>query len=111
MRLFDCREFAKEKARQTKSGEFHKIREKHMLDDAVKGYLDWINQAGKFIFFVLHFYCILIMFYLCVFHYFSTADIENVTVTPEGAVEPGDSVSERKLCELCGLHEASRIIL
>nr|AAC63050.1 voltage-gated calcium channel alpha-1 subunit [Cyanea capillata] len=63
-------EFAKEKARQTKSGEFHKIREKHMLDDAVKGYLDWINQAS---------------------------DIENVTVTQEGAVEPGDSTSERKL--------------
>ena len=41
------REFAKEKARQQKSGEFHKIREKHMVEDAVKGYLDWINQAGK----------------------------------------------------------------
>ena len=40
-----CREFAKEKARQQKSGEFHKIREKHMIEDAVKGYLDWITQA------------------------------------------------------------------
>ncbi|XP_065066624.1 voltage-dependent L-type calcium channel subunit alpha-1D-like isoform X2 [Rhopilema esculentum] len=39
-------EFAKEKARQQKSGEFHKIREKHMIEDAVKGYLDWINQAA-----------------------------------------------------------------
>ena len=40
------REFAKEKAKQQKSGEFHKVREKHMIEDAVKGYLDWINQAG-----------------------------------------------------------------
>jgi len=39
-------EFAKEKARQQKSGEFHKVREKHMVEDAVKGYLDWINQAA-----------------------------------------------------------------
>ncbi len=43
-----AREFAKEKARQTKSGEFHKIREKLIVEDAVKGYLDWINQAGKY---------------------------------------------------------------
>ncbi len=41
-------EFAKEKARQTKSGEFHKIREKLIVEDAVKGYLDWINQAGEY---------------------------------------------------------------
>ena len=45
--LFLCREFAKEKARQTKSGKFQKIREKHLVDEAVKGYLDWIQQAGK----------------------------------------------------------------
>lgn len=39
-------EFAKEKARQTKSGKFQKVREKHLVDEAVKGYLDWIQQAG-----------------------------------------------------------------
>lgn len=38
-------EFAKEKARQTKSGKFQKVREKHLVDEAVKGYLDWIQQA------------------------------------------------------------------
>ncbi|XP_066912648.1 muscle calcium channel subunit alpha-1-like [Clytia hemisphaerica] len=38
-------EFAKEKSRQTKSGKFQKIREKHLVDEAVKGYLDWIQQA------------------------------------------------------------------
>ena len=41
-------EFAKEKSRQTKSGKFQKIREKHLVDEAVKGYLDWIQQAGNF---------------------------------------------------------------
>ena len=41
------REFAKEKSRQTKSGKFQKIREKHLVDEALKGYLDWIQQAGN----------------------------------------------------------------
>ena len=44
--LFCVSEFAKEKARQSKSGKFQKIREKHMVDEAVKGYRDWIRQAG-----------------------------------------------------------------
>ena len=43
---FYVSEFAKEKARQSKSGKFQKIREKHMVDEAVKGYCDWIRQAG-----------------------------------------------------------------
>lgn len=38
-------EFAKEKARQTKSGKYQKIREKRYVDDAVKGYTEWIQQA------------------------------------------------------------------
>lgn len=38
-------EFAKEKARQAKSGEFQKVREKHMIEEAVKGYMEWIQQA------------------------------------------------------------------
>ena len=44
--FFFNREFAKEKSRQTKSGKFQKIREKHLVDEALKGYLDWIQQAG-----------------------------------------------------------------
>eukprot|EP00794_Sanderia_malayensis_P006217 gene6217-6933_t len=63
-------EFAKEKARQTKSGEFHKDREKSMVEHAVKGYLDWINQA---------------------------ADIEDITEIQEGDGETGDEGSERRL--------------
>ena len=46
--LFYVSEFAKEKARQSKSGKFQKIREKHMVDEAVKGYRDWIRQAGDY---------------------------------------------------------------
>ncbi|XP_048579316.1 muscle calcium channel subunit alpha-1 isoform X2 [Nematostella vectensis] len=38
-------EFAKEKARAQKSGEFQKLREKQLVDDAYHGYLDWISQA------------------------------------------------------------------
>jgi hypothetical protein len=40
------REFAKEKARAQKSGEFQKFREKQQVEDAYNGYLDWITQAG-----------------------------------------------------------------
>merc|ERR1712142_282957 len=40
-------EFAKEKARQSKSGKFQKVREKHLIDEAVKGYMDWIAQADE----------------------------------------------------------------
>lgn len=41
------REFAKEKARAQKSGEFQKFREKQQVEEAYNGYLDWITQAGK----------------------------------------------------------------
>ena len=44
--MFVCREFAKEKARAQKSGEFQKFREKQQVEDAYNGYLDWITQAG-----------------------------------------------------------------
>lgn len=40
-------EFAKEKARQSKSGKFQKVREKHLIDEAVRGYMDWIAQADE----------------------------------------------------------------
>merc|ERR1712042_301362 len=40
-------EFAKEKARQSKSGKFQKVREKRLIDEAVKGYMDWIAQADE----------------------------------------------------------------
>lgn len=40
-------EFAKEKSRAQKSGEFQKLREKQLIDDAYHGYLEWIAQAGK----------------------------------------------------------------
>lgn len=39
-------EFAKEKARAQKSGEFQKLREKQQIDEAYHGYLDWIARAG-----------------------------------------------------------------
>lgn len=42
----EYREFAKEKARAQKSGEFQKFREKQQVEDAYNGYLDWITQAG-----------------------------------------------------------------
>ena len=45
--LFLTREFAKEKARATKSGEFQKLREKQIIEDAYNHYLDWITQAGN----------------------------------------------------------------
>ena len=41
-------EFAKEKARAQKSGEFQKFREKQQVEDAYNGYLDWITQAGYY---------------------------------------------------------------
>lgn len=40
------REFAKEKERAQKSGEFQKFREKQLLEEALHGYVDWINEAG-----------------------------------------------------------------
>ena len=40
------REFAKEKARAQKSGEFQKLREKRIIDNAYDGYFNWIQQAG-----------------------------------------------------------------
>ena len=45
--FFFRREFAKEKARAQKSGEFQKFREKQQVEEAYNGYLDWITQAGK----------------------------------------------------------------
>ena len=45
--ILPFREFAKEKARAQKSGEFQKFREKQLLDEALHGYVDWINEAGK----------------------------------------------------------------
>ena len=47
VRYFFRREFAKEKARAQKSGEFQKFREKQQVEEAYNGYLDWITQAGK----------------------------------------------------------------
>ena len=44
--LLSFREFAKEKERAQKSGEFQKFREKQLLEDALHGYVDWINEAG-----------------------------------------------------------------
>lgn len=44
--LFPFREFAKEKERAQKSGEFQKFREKQLLEEALHGYVDWINEAG-----------------------------------------------------------------
>jgi hypothetical protein len=46
--MYSFREFAKEKERAQKSGEFQKFREKQLLEESLHGYVDWINEAGMF---------------------------------------------------------------
>ena len=45
--VFVCREFSKEREKAKARGEFQKLREKNQLEEDLKGYLDWITQAGK----------------------------------------------------------------
>ena len=40
------REFSKEREKAKARGDFQKLREKQQIDEDVRGYLDWITQAG-----------------------------------------------------------------
>lgn len=44
-----CREFSKEREKAKARGDFQKLREKQQLEEDLRGYLDWITQAGKVI--------------------------------------------------------------
>jgi voltage-dependent calcium channel L type alpha-1D len=39
------REFSKEREKAKARGDFHKLREKQMIEEDLRGYLDWITQA------------------------------------------------------------------
>jgi hypothetical protein len=43
---FCFREFSKEREKARARGLFQKFREKQQLEEDLKGYLDWITQAG-----------------------------------------------------------------
>ena len=45
VRLF--REFSKERGKAKARGDFQKLREKTKFEESLKGYLDWITQAGE----------------------------------------------------------------
>ena len=40
-------EFSKEREKAKARGDFHKQREKQQIEEDLKGYLDWITQAGE----------------------------------------------------------------
>ena len=44
-----CREFSKEREKAKARGDFQKLREKQQIEEDLRGYLDWITQAGKFL--------------------------------------------------------------
>lgn len=41
-------EFSKEREKAKARGDFHKLREKQQIEEDLRGYLDWITQAGIF---------------------------------------------------------------
>lgn len=41
-----CSEFSKEREKAKARGDFHKLREKQQIEEDLRGYLDWITQAG-----------------------------------------------------------------
>ena len=47
--LFCCREFSKEGEKAKARGDFQKLREKQQIEEDLRGYLDWITQAGGLI--------------------------------------------------------------
>jgi len=49
MCAFVPREFSKEREKANARGLFQKFREKQQLEEDLKGYLDWIQQAGALI--------------------------------------------------------------
>ena len=46
MRL-NVSEFSKEREKAKARGDFKKLREKQQFDEDLKGYLEWITQAGR----------------------------------------------------------------
>jgi len=40
-------EFSKEREKAKARGDFKKLREKQQFDEDLKGYLEWITQAGQ----------------------------------------------------------------
>ena len=41
------REFSKEREKAKARGDFQKLREKQQIEEDLRGYLDWITQAGN----------------------------------------------------------------
>ena len=41
-------EFSKEREKAKARGDFKKLREKQQFDEDLKGYLEWITQAGQY---------------------------------------------------------------
>ena len=48
------REFSKEREKAKARGDFQKLREKQQIEEDLRGYLDWITQAGKSFFLLLY---------------------------------------------------------
>lgn len=44
--MLRCSEFSKERGKAKARGDFQKLREKTKFEESLKGYLDWITQAG-----------------------------------------------------------------
>lgn len=45
--IYNYREFSKEREKAKARGDFQKLREKQQIEEDLRGYLDWITQAGK----------------------------------------------------------------
>ena len=45
--MYSFREFSKEREKAKNRGAFQKLREKQQIEEDLRGYLDWICQAGK----------------------------------------------------------------
>lgn len=47
--IFHNSEFSKEREKAKARGDFQKLREKQQIEEDLRGYLDWITQAGMWI--------------------------------------------------------------
>ena len=47
MFFLNPREFSKEREKAKARGDFKKLREKQQIEEDLKGYLEWITQAGE----------------------------------------------------------------
>ena len=45
--MYSISEFSKEREKAKARGDFKKLRERQQFDEDLKGYLEWITQAGK----------------------------------------------------------------